>query len=116
MNLLNMLDSGARADSAIAMQKSGMASNAATAGSSATLGRYNADVMNSMVGWQGEMDRNSQMSNMLGDTATGLSFLYGFGGGSKGGGAGSITKKGSRFAPSGGGNWGVGSYTGSLRT
>lgn len=78
LTVLNSLDSGARADTALAIEKSGLASNAAAQGTSGIMAAYGADSLNQMRKWEGQMQQNANLTNNLMDTSSGLAFLYGY--------------------------------------
>lgn len=80
MNMLNQVDSGRRADALTALKKTNTAMQGAQMGSAGIMGRYAADTSNRLNDWRIKTDNARQIGSDLSNTATGLAFLYGYGG------------------------------------
>lgn len=85
LNVLNSIDSGARADAVVGMQKSQAANQAALGGTAAQMGQYMANSQNQWNKWNADMARQQGMINTINNGASGLMYLYGYGG--RGGGS-----------------------------
>lgn len=81
LNTLNSLDSGARADATLSMNKAQVANQGAIQGTAAIMGQYGANSLNAMNKWEAQLSQHQAGVNSITNTATGLAFLYGFGGG-----------------------------------
>lgn len=83
MNVLNNLDAGRNSDTLNALNKANTAYQGAQGGTASLMGGWAQDSSNRLNKWNTEMAANQAFTQNMTNTASGLAFLYGYGGGGK---------------------------------